>query len=393
MSLTHPQGLFHRFKEKYGIIADKDFIQAQAPGRIEILGGHTDYNEGFVISSAIDLGMTLIAQFLATRSTIHVHSMEYNSFVSFSLDVDSPTHVRKWQNYLRGIVSELRELNQINEGANMYLRSDVPSGAGLSSSAALEVVFALVCVENFQLKVNRRKIAEICRNAEHKFVGVQCGIMDQLTSLFGKKNSLLFLDCRDNSIEQLSLDTDLSFVVVESGVRRGLAKSEYNTRLRECEVAVEMIREHDFPGITKLRDIPLDSLQEIKPNLAKKLFRRVRHVVTENDRVLSAKRAILNKDFEELGNLMFKSHDSVLADYNASCEEIDRLVNIAKDVPGILGARMSGGGWGGSTINLAADENAIKRFKSALEEKFSPNVKVHVCKSADCAQVSRWHPN
>jgi galactokinase len=345
-------------------------ITVAAPGRVNLLGEHTDYNDGFVFPMAIDNQMVLVGAPNHTNQ-VHLYSMDFAAHDVFSLDDIQLTKTNSWSNYIRGVCVMLMNAGYSLEGMNIVLQGNVPQGAGLSSSAALEVATASLIDEIHELRADRIELVKLAQKAENDFVGVNCGIMDQFISMMGKADHALFLDCRTLEYELIPAQFEkmgYSVVVVNSSVKRGLVDSEYNTRRAQCESAVEALQPH-IPGIKKLRDVTIGHLDLIN-TLPTDLAKRARHVVTENQRVLDGVKALQNSNLKLFGELLYASHESLRDDYEVSCKELDLLVEIARSIPGTLGSRMTGAGFGGCTVSLVAHD-AVDDFRTTICEQYS----------------------
>jgi galactokinase len=323
----------------------------RAPGRVNLIGEHTDYNDGFVLPMAIEYATTVAAAAREDR-IIRVHSLDLNE--SGEIDLSAPERRMRgsWLDFVEGVARILirRKINL--GGADLLISSDVPVGAGLSSSAALEISVGLALSAIAGQAVDKKLLALAGQAAEHEFVGAKVGIMDQYVSALGKKGHALLIDCRSLEAEQISFSSEETAIVIcDSKVKHDLAASEYNTRRAECEQGVEILRTQ-MPQITHLRDVGVEDFRKYEANLPETIKKRCRHVVTENARTLCAAQALGKSDFIEFGRLMNLSHASLRDDYEVSCRELDLLVNIAGNCPFVLGARMTGGGFGGSTVNL-----------------------------------------
>jgi UDPglucose--hexose-1-phosphate uridylyltransferase len=329
-------------------------VTAIAPGRVNLIGEHTDYNEGFVLPMAIDAWIEMAARPRADRE-VRVHSLDYSETAAFSLgEALRPDPQHAWSNYVRGVLWALQKSGIVLRGMDLAFRGTLPQGAGLSSSAALEVATALAAraLSGFTLELPR--LARLCQEAENDFVGVQCGIMDQFVSLAASAGHALFLDCRSLGYEQIPLALgDHLLAIVHSGVAHALAGSEYNLRRRQCAGGVAALQAL-FPGIRALRDASLEQLEACRSGCDPVVHRRCRHVIGENRRVLESVSALRAGNLSRFGELMDASHASLRDDYEVSCPEVDLLVDLARRSPGVLGARITGGGFGGCTVNLIA---------------------------------------
>lgn len=343
----------------------------RAPGRVNLIGEHTDYNGGFVLPMAIDreVGVAIAGR---NDRKIRAHSVNFDETAEFDLDAERKRKKGFWLNFIEGVARILERKEVRLTGADLLIWSDVPGGAGLSSSAALETAVGLALSETSGNTIDRTTLALIGQQTEHEFVGAKVGIMDQFVSANAKAGHALLLDCRSLEFENVLLDTsDVAVVICDTNVKHDLATSEYNTRRAECEKGVEILKEF-LPDISQLRDVNVEEFEEFAGKLPETIRRRCRHVVTENERTLKAAEALKQNDLKEFGRLMWLSHWSLRDDYEVSCEELDLLVEIASEFEGVLGARMTGGGFGGSTVNLIRRENldeAIEKLSTGYFQK------------------------
>ena len=352
----------------------------RAPGRVNLIGEHTDYNDGFVLPMAIDRE-TVVAAAARDDRLVRAFSLNRGERVEFDLDHPGPKRRGLWLDYVEGVAQALSLAGPRLGGADLMIASDVPAGAGLSSSAALEIStgFALLSVSG--LEVDRVRLALAGQRAEHEYVGAMVGIMDQFVAALGQQGHALLIDCRSLEHTPVPLDTTRAAVVIcDSRVKHQLSDSEYNVRRAECERGVELLREV-LPGIKALRDVTTEDFERHADSLPEPIRRRCRHVVTENDRTLRAARALRGDDLEEMGRLMKCSHCSLRDDYEVSCAELDLLVELAGNFAACLGARMTGGGFGGSTVNLVRRDR-LAEFQSLIITEYrratntAPNVYV-----------------
>jgi len=307
---------------------------------------------------------------LRNDQLVQVYDLVYKTEVKFSLDNLTPFTKDTWANYLMGVVDEIQKAGYPLQGANLIFTSNIPQRAGLSSSAALEVVTALTMSKLNSLKIEPIEMAHLCRRAENNFVGVACGIMDQYVSRLGQKNYALFIDCRTNKYELVPFkDHNYQIVIFNSKVQRGLIDAEYNIRKEECKIAVEFFKHNLKHEIRALRDISIDEYKKYQSQLPEVIARRTRHVISENYRVQAGVQALRMGNYSAFGQLMIESHQSLKEDYEVSCAELDLLVDLALKQKGVLGARMTGAGFGGCTVNLLRREY-IDAFEKMIKQEF-----------------------
>jgi galactokinase len=341
----------------------------RAPGRINLIGEHTDYNEGFVLPFAIDR-QALVAGAARSDTLVNIHALDIKESATFDLQEPAVRKRGQWIDYIEGTIRCLQKRYSLTNGADLVFSSTVPIGAGLSSSAALEISTGLAILSLNKIEIDGKELAFAAREAEHEFVGVRTGIMDQFASMFGRKDHALLLDCRSLEITYIPLKTaGAAFVICDTKIKHQLASSEYNKRRAECEKSVGILREK-LPGIESLREVTAEDLERFGHILPENLRRRCRHVINENSRTLAAADCLRNADLGRLGQLMFLSHDSLRYDYEVSCPELDALVETARRVKGVYGARMTGGGFGGCTINLV-EETAVEEFRESVNRIYS----------------------
>lgn len=339
----------------------------RAPGRVNLIGEHTDYNDGFVLPAAIGLD-TWVAAAPVDSGELVIYSAQQRQMVKFLASESAPQPRRDWTDYIRGVKAELQRIGIANRGVNMLVDGNVPIGAGLSSSAAIEVASALALVDAAQAELDSVAMARLCQRAENEFVGARCGIMDQFTCLHGQRGHAILLDCRSLEYRPLPLPARLKLVICNTMVKHSLAAGEYNARRAECEECVtELSRMR--PGISALRDVSETELPAGMAKLPERLGRRLRHVISENARVLRAGEALRSGDMERFGELMYESHASLRDDFQVSCRELDVMVELAKALPGTIGARMTGGGFGGCTINVV-EEEAVDEFVARVSRGY-----------------------
>lgn len=358
----------------------------RAPGRVNLIGEHTDYNDGFVMPIALQFA-TWAAIGPRPDQTVHVYSENFGEEYQFSLNDIKAQPAKHWSDYVRGVAAILQGQDNALRGANLYLAGDVPLGSGLSSSASLEVACAFAFLGLADNEFDRLKIANACQMAEHVYAGMKCGIMDQFVACFARAGHALLLDCRSLESRLLPLQQDAKIVVCNSLVKHELASSEYNQRRKQCEAGVQALRAH-LPGISALRDVSLEDLKRHRSALTDIVYRRCRHVCSENWRVQEAARCLQSGDLSGFGKWMGESHRSLRDDYDVSCRELDILVEIASGIEGIWGARMTGGGFGGCTVNLVR-ASAVPEFKKIVRREYQRATgripPIHVCSAAEGA--------
>ena len=338
-----------------------------SPGRINLIGEHTDYNNGFVFPGAVEQGIIAEIKPNGTR-TVDAYSIDLKDRVQFSLD-DEQGPRATWARYIYGVCREMMALGVPVEGFNTAFAGDVPLGAGMSSSAALESTYAYALNDLWgENKIEKMELARVGQRTEHKYVGVNCGIMDQAISVLGKKGSLLRLDCRSGEYEYFPWNPKgYQLVLVNSCVKHQLVGSPYNERRLSCEkVAAVIAKKH--PEVESLRDANYDMLEEVRAEITDEEYRRARYVIGEVARVLAVCDALQKDDYETVGQMMYETHYGLSKEYEVSCEELDYLNDIAKE-EGVTGSRIMGGGFGGCTINLISDE-LVNNFKKVVKEKF-----------------------
>jgi galactokinase len=312
----------------------------RAPGRANLIGEHTDYNEGFVLPVALEMATWIAGR--RADGVLELRSLDVEGDVTVDLATGEGPD-QGWGSYATGVVKALLDDGVALEGFGGILASEVPRGAGLSSSAALEIVIASALVAE---RIDEVRMARICQRAENVYVGMQCGIMDQLASAAGRAGAALLIDCRDNRIEPVDMPGGLAVLLIDSGMAHEHVDGAYNARRRECEEAAKAL------GLKSLRDADLELLERGKADMSDVAYRRARHIVTENERVLATVEALRASDADRLGALFAESHNSYSKDFEASTVEVDELVRIAGEVDGVVASRLTGGGFGGCTVNL-----------------------------------------
>jgi galactokinase len=357
----------------------------RAPGRVNLIGEHTDYNLGFVLPVALDMATTVAAA-PSRDGMLRIYSeqrQEMRQWKEEEIEALRPAH--DWSDYPIGVARELILAGFPIQPANLLIASTVPEGSGLSSSAALEVSSALAFLHGRTF--NPLELALLCQRAERNFVGMPCGIMDQYISVFGRKNCAVEIDCRSLGHRLVALPAGIAFVAVNTMVKHALASSAYRERVAECAAAVAGLRER-FPSVQSLRDVSPDQLAAVAPQLPELVARRARHVVTEDVRVGRFVEASAAGDPPQMGRLMLESHASLRDDYQVSCEELDFLVGAAMAVEGVYGSRMTGGGFGGCTVTLLRAEAAEafeEQISAAYQARFDVTPLVYACRPSDGA--------
>lgn len=376
------------FQREFGGMPE---VWAAAPGRVNILGEHTDYNDGFVFPAAIDRRVVMAAS-RRDDHRVRVYSVNYDQRSEWPTEAIERSTDASWSNYLRGVMVEFQKRGYDLPGMDLVAFGDVPLGAGLSSSAAVEVATAQAIQGVAGIGLDPVETALLCQAAENRFVGVNCGIMDQFVSVLAKENHALFIDCRDLSYQPVPLQDDVSIVVCDSKVERRLDSSAYNQRRSECAEAVEMLSRHLGP-IRALRDVTIEQVIEHRDRMSEVVFGRARHVVSENERVQRGIGLLADNDIEGFGALLYQSHESLRDDYEVSCPELDLLVELALQVEGTLGSRMTGAGFGGCTVNLVRSDR-VGRFadtvSDAYRERSGRACEIYVCKASAGAHWERF---
>jgi galactokinase len=359
----------------------------RAPGRVNLIGEHTDYNDGFVMPAAIAFS-TYVG--IAPRSDrkLNIHSQQFPDHFSFELDHLPKYRAGSWCDYILGVVRELEQCGIQLSGANMLVQGEVPIGAGLSSSAALEVASAFALLDTVGSSLPRPDIAKLCRKAENNFVGARVGIMDQFVSCMGKSRHAILLDCRSLEFELVPIPRGVELVICNTMVKHDLATGTYNSRRAECEEGVRILTRRD-PAIHALRDVSVDLLKQYADDLPPIILKRCSHVVHENQRALDAARAFADGDLTRVSELMAASHCSLRDLFEVSCRELDIMVEAAQGLPGFIGGRMTGGGFGGCTVNLVRQEQADD-FAAQIAERYRAatgiDSQTYICPAEDGAQ-------
>ena len=343
-------------------------LVVDSPGRINIIGEHTDYNNGFVLPTAIDKKIRFKLKKNGSPDNCTVYSQNFDTSFSFDLKKVEKSK-QQWENYILGVVYEIQQLSDKLKGFDCVLDSDIPVGSGISSSAALECGLAFGLNELFNLKLSKLSLVELSQRAEHNYVGTKCGIMDQFASVMSKKDHVILLDCQSLEFEYVPIKIEpYKILLLNTNVSHNLASGEYNLRRGQCEKGVEIIKQK-HPEINSLRDVSITLLNEFKSVMPSIVFNRCTYVVEEIDRVLNSVKALKNNHLDELGKLMYKTHEGLQYLYEVSCPELDFLVDFSKKYDEVIGARVMGGGFGGCTINIIHSD-AIESFIADASEAY-----------------------
>ncbi len=373
--------LHSKFEEIY----DREPLMVRAPGRVNLIGEHTDYNEGFVMPASIDKEIRLgIAR--NDLHAIRLYSLDYEDKLMVPIQGFQPESQKTWANFILGVVQELQQEGQAVSGFDCAFEGDIPLGAGLSSSAALECATVFALNELFQLKLDRFTMVKVAQKAENNFVGVKCGIMDQFASIFGKTNHVIRLDCRSLAYQYTPLHLEgYRIILLDTQVKHSLADSAYNTRRQECESGVNFLQRFES-NIRSLRDVDEATLKKYQAQMEPTIYRRCHYVISENQRVNLTAEALKKGDLPAIGAYIYASHWGLSEKYEVSCPELDFLVRQSRDCDYVLGARMMGGGFGGCTLNLVEEqqvEKYIEQQQKKYREQFGVDLKAHTCSLSD----------
>jgi galactokinase len=390
------QAVKEAFKQQFG--AEPDYI-ARAPGRVNLIGEHTDYNDGFVFPVAIDREMIIAARPKADRKDLgmRVYSMDYDQLDEFNYTKLERSADHPWIDYLRGMMSIWQACAFKVRAFEAVLSGNVPQGAGLSSSAAYEVAVGKLLDEMMASGIPPKQLAMLAQKAENRFIGVQCGIMDQFISAVGRADSALLIDCRTLQFRAVPLrlaEQKAAIVITETGVQRGLVDSEYNARRAECAEGVKLLSKKLKTELKALRDVSLADFKKHEKALPETVAKRCRHVITENNRVLDSVEALEKGKLDAFGKLMNASHASLRDDFEVSCKELDVLAELTQKHEGVYGARITGAGFGGCTVAIM-DEDAVASYEAkvipAYEKATGKQARVFVCKAVGGASMI-WSP-
>jgi galactokinase len=399
--MLNPQSEIQNLKSKIVAAFRQSFqsdpeIIIRAPGRVNLIGEHTDYNDGFVLPVAIDRYVYLAASKCASPLAT-IRSIDFDQATTFRITEIDPQSDRgwitdraQWANYPAGVTWALRENGSKFTGIDAVFTSTVPIGAGLSSSAAVDVAFATAWKKLYALEIEGAALAKLCQRGDNDFVGIGCGIMDQLISVLGSKDHALFVDCRSLKTENVPLPKNVAIVVADTKVKRSLVSSAYNERRAQCEEAASILKRTD-DSVSALRDVTPALLLARQADLPPIVFKRARHVVEENRRVLLAVDALKRGNLIEVGRLMKESHVSLRDDYEVSCKELDVMVQCAWSIEGVIGSRMTGAGFGGCTVSLVEVDQAdrfVEKLHAAYKQKTGIEPVIYVCHASDGAKES-----
>ena len=360
------------FEQRFGI----EPIVIKAPGRINLIGEHTDYNNGFVLPAAVDQAIYLaIGKSGSSESTLV--SLDMDQTFEFSINDFQPTKEKLWANYLMGVVAEIQKSGREVTGFNIVFSGDVPQGSGMSSSAALECGTCFALNELFDLSIPKVKMVKMSQKAEHNYAGVMCGIMDQFASMMGSADHALLLDCESLEYRHFPIElTDHIIVLCNSNVSHNLADSEYNIRRKQCEEGVSLLQKY-FPEVKSLRDVSLEQLNAHQSELSDVVYKRCKYVIEENERVMSMTKAMEAGEIDALGEILTIAQEGMRSGYEISCPEIDFMADFANNREDVVGARMMGGGFGGCTINLVnkgSEDQFISELNAAYKEQFNKEI-------------------
>ena len=385
----------HALKQRFVQLFGKSPRVYQAPGRVNLIGEDTDYNDGFVMPVAIGFHTRVAVAPRPDRGLV-IYSENYSEQVNFDLDQLPATGSGHWSDYVIGVVKMLVRRGKQLGGANLLLDGNVPQGAGLSSSASLEVAVGYALLDLIdRTKIDQTGLALLCQQAENEFVGARCGIMDQFVASHGKRGRALLLDCRSLEYRQLPLPADVALAICNTMVKHSIAKGEYNQRRAECEAGVRALSKY-LPHVRALRDVTKEELEIYGHELPDAVMRRCRHVIGENARVIRAAAALEVGDLQAFGTLMLESHRSLRDDFEVSCSELDLMVELAGQAEGVYGTRMTGGGFGGCTIALVQADRA-RAFQWTVREGYERSTgckpEIYICAAADgVGQVAKTPP-
>jgi len=372
--------LSFRVSEKFkSVFAQSDPLIVRSPGRVNLIGEHTDYNNGFVLPAAINKAIYMAVS-RRSDNELHFVSLDLDRKYSGSVNRLEPSSLH-WPDYILGVIQQVQALGHSIGGFNCVFGGDIPLGAGMSSSAALECATAFALNELFGLGLDAMTMVKLSQKAENVFVGVQCGIMDQFASMFGRKNHVIRLDCQSLEYAYVPFDTaGIRIVLLDTNVKHSLASSEYNTRRQQCEAGVRLVKAH-HPEVKSLRDVSMEMLAKYVAPADALVNQRCEYVVEEIARLQAAVKDLEKGDMAAFGQKMFATHEGLSRKYEVSCPELDFLAEAVKNDPGVIGARMMGGGFGGCTINLVKEEaigELVERLTPVYRKKMNKELKVYI---------------
>ncbi len=384
MKFQGVERVYDAYKQQFGHIPD---LIVSAPGRVNLIGEHTDYNDGFVLPMAIDRKI-FIGGSLRDDEEVCLYSLNFQESAQFS--ITSLRKEGKWTDYVQGVIDEFLKVGERIKGFDAVLYGDVPLASGLSSSAAIEVATAFFFAQVNEINMSPEEMAKLCQRAENRFVGMNCGIMDQFISRLGQKGHALYLDCRNLHYQLVPFEIKgYTVVICNSNVKRQLVDSAYNERRAQCEEGVRLLRTK-LGEIAALRDVSFEQLEMYRSLLPPVVYQRCKHVITEDERVIKAVSVLQRGDITQFGNLLNQSHESLRADYEVSCSELDHLVEIARQVDNTAGSRMTGAGFGGCTISIVP-ESVLEKFNTTILEEYAKRTGIiagiYVSKAEDGARV------
>jgi galactokinase len=381
------QAIISKVQKDFSKQFDGRPLIVRSPGRVNIIGEHTDYNNGFVLPAAIDR-IICVAVVPRTDDKVRLYSGEFDASFETSIDRMKPTP-EVWPNYILGVADQLKKNGLPVKGFDLAIDGDVPIGSGLSSSAAVECATAMALSSIFNLGLKKMDLALTAQKAEHAFAGVRVGIMDPFASVFGRKDHVIRLDCQSLQYEYVPFRLEgLRIVLLNTNVKHSLASSAYNTRRQECESGVEMVKKH-HPEVNSLRDVTMEMLDKYVKH-EPVIYRRCKYVVEENERLLKGCEDLVKGDIASLGKKMFRTHDGLSKEYEVSCPELDFLVDAVRGNEDVLGARMMGGGFGGCTINLVKEEaidSLVERIARSYQKEMKKELTAYVAQIEDGTSV------
>lgn len=372
--------LASKVNQKFRELFNESPVIVRSPGRVNLIGEHTDYNMGFVLPAAIDKAI-YFAIAPGKNEYCNFYSIDFNEEIRISVN-EIHSHEKNWANYLLGVIDQFQKSGKRIGGFNCVFGGDIPIGAGLSSSAAIEAGLAFSLNQIFDLKTDKMELVKLSQRAENEFVGVKCGIMDQYINIFGSSKKVLKIDCRSLEYEYHPFDKeDLKIVLCNTLVSHSLASSEYNKRREECEEGAKILQKH-YSEIKSLRDADISMVENHKSEFTPEVFARCKYVVEENERVLKTCEDLDKNDFVSFGKRMYGSHEGLRDLYKVSCPELDFLVESASGLKGVFGSRMMGGGFGGCTINIVEHEMVegfVEEISGLYKKKYDKVPEIYVC--------------